>query len=101
MCRLCNRLVSTGDDKGLVYKVRSVGGSRACWGHTHGTENQGNERGDGTEELGGILGDGFLETQVGKNCKDRVVKRVSLNKVRCKSSSFRLYKPELLGGRCR
>lgn len=53
-----------------------------------------------TEELGGILGDGFMETQVGKNVKDRVVKTVSVNKAGCKSSSFRLYKPELLGGRC-
>lgn len=41
-----------------------------------------------------------METQVGKNVKDRMVKTVSLNKAGCKSSSFRLYKPELLGGQC-
>lgn len=34
MCRLYNRLVSTGDDKGLVYKVRRVGGAGHA-GDTH------------------------------------------------------------------
>ena len=69
--------------------------------HTHTQETvqvQGDERKDVAKELGDILGDGFMQTKVGKGFKDRGVKMITKKKTGRKNLSFKLYKPELLEG---